>query len=98
MRLRHKRWQIPGIYGQPKGHRGQSGSSQGSYRNTTTKNKKELQRLTGKLVALGRFIARFTDELRPFFLAIRKAEHTDGRTVAKTLSKRLSIVLCNHPS
>ncbi|RVW90531.1 Transposon Ty3-G Gag-Pol polyprotein [Vitis vinifera] len=36
------------------------------------RNKKELQRLTGKLVALGRFIARFTDELRPFFLAIRK--------------------------
>ncbi|RVW26677.1 Retrovirus-related Pol polyprotein from transposon 17.6 [Vitis vinifera] len=35
---------------------------------------KELQRLTGKLVALGRFIARFTNELRPFFLAIRKAE------------------------
>ncbi|RVW24143.1 hypothetical protein CK203_088728 [Vitis vinifera] len=38
------------------------------------RNKKELQRLTGKLVALGRFIARFTDELRPLFLAIRKAE------------------------
>ena len=37
------------------------------------RNKKELQRLTGKLVTLGRFIARFTDELRPFFLAIRKA-------------------------
>ena len=34
------------------------------------RSKKELQRLTGKLVALGRFIARFTDELRPFFLAI----------------------------
>ncbi|RVX18229.1 Transposon Ty3-I Gag-Pol polyprotein [Vitis vinifera] len=41
------------VYGQPKGHRGQSGSSQGSHRNTTTRNKKELQRLTGKLVALG---------------------------------------------
>ncbi|RVW98440.1 Transposon Tf2-2 polyprotein [Vitis vinifera] len=40
------------------------------------RNKKELQRLTGKLVALGRFIARLTDELRPFFLAIRKdGEH-----------------------
>ena len=36
------------------------------------RSQKELQRLTGKLVALGRFIARFTDELRPFFLAIRK--------------------------
>ncbi|RVW16771.1 Transposon Ty3-I Gag-Pol polyprotein [Vitis vinifera] len=32
-----------------------------------------FMRLTSKLVALGRFIARFTDELRPFFLAIRKA-------------------------
>ncbi|RVW51199.1 hypothetical protein CK203_084675 [Vitis vinifera] len=39
------------------------------------KNQKELQCLTGKLVtgklvALGRFITHFTDELRPFFLAI----------------------------
>ena len=37
---------------------------------TPPRSKKELQRLTGKLVALGRFIARFTNELRPFFLAI----------------------------
>ncbi|RVW24703.1 Retrovirus-related Pol polyprotein from transposon 297 [Vitis vinifera] len=51
------------------------------------RNKKELQRLTGKLVALGRFIARFTDELRPFFLAIRKLEHTDGRTVVRRFRK-----------
>ncbi|RVW31289.1 Transposon Tf2-12 polyprotein [Vitis vinifera] len=43
------------------------------------RNKKELQRLTGKLVALGRFIARFTEELRPFFLAIRKTG-TNGWT------------------
>ncbi|KAL6350407.1 hypothetical protein AAG906_004358 [Vitis piasezkii] len=37
------------------------------------RSKKELQHLTGKLVALGRFIVCFTDELRPLFLAIRKA-------------------------
>ncbi|RVW61661.1 Retrovirus-related Pol polyprotein from transposon 297 [Vitis vinifera] len=43
------------------------------------RNKKELQCLTGKLVALGHFIARFTDELRPFFLAIRKTG-TNGWT------------------
>ncbi|RVW23906.1 Transposon Tf2-2 polyprotein [Vitis vinifera] len=43
------------------------------------RNKKELQRLTGKLVALGRFIARFTDELRPFFLAYEKLERTGGQ-------------------
>ncbi|RVW83328.1 Transposon Tf2-12 polyprotein [Vitis vinifera] len=58
---------------EPKRHRSQPGSSQSSHGDTSSRNKKELQRLTGKLVALGRFIARFTDELRPFFLAIRKA-------------------------
>nr|CAN64106.1 hypothetical protein VITISV_030643 [Vitis vinifera] len=42
----------------------------------TLRNKKELQRLTGKLVALGRFIARFTDKLRPFFLVLGKASTT----------------------
>ncbi|RVW81081.1 Transposon Ty3-I Gag-Pol polyprotein [Vitis vinifera] len=63
------------------------------------RNKKELQRLTGKLVALGRFIARFTDELRPFFLAIRKAG-TQGWTeqLPKRVGKKLNIVLCIHPS
>ena len=34
-------------------------------------NKKELQCLIGKLVALWRFIARFTDKMKPFFLALR---------------------------
>ncbi|KAL6313496.1 hypothetical protein AAG906_005443 [Vitis piasezkii] len=33
--------------------------------------KKELQHLTGCLVALGRFIAHFTNKLRPFFLTLR---------------------------
>ena len=62
------------------------------------RNKKELQRLTGKLVALGRFIARFTDELRPFFLAIRKAGAHGWTDSCQTLWKGLNIVLCNHPS
>ena len=35
--------------------------------------KKEIQRLTGRLVALGRFISRFTDRLKPFFTTLRGA-------------------------
>ena len=42
----------------------------------TPSNKNELQRLTGKLVALGRFITRFIDKLRRFFLVLRKADMT----------------------
>ena len=40
----------------------------------TPRSKKELQRLTGKLVALRWFIAWFTNKLRPFFLVLRKAD------------------------
>lgn len=39
-------------------------------------NKKELQRLTGRVAALGRFIARFTDKLRSFFLTLKGASAT----------------------
>ena len=33
--------------------------------------KKGIQQLTGKLAALGRFISRFTDRLKPFFTTMR---------------------------
>ncbi|KAL6331247.1 hypothetical protein AAG906_009675 [Vitis piasezkii] len=74
-----------------------AGSSQSDHGNTLPGTKKELQRLTCKLVALGRFIARFTDELRPFFLAMKSGVQgwTDG---CRKLSKKLSIVLCDHLS
>ena len=35
--------------------------------------RKEVQQLTGRLAALGRFISRFTDRLKPFFAALRGA-------------------------
>ena len=38
--------------------------------------KKKLQCLTDRLVALGRFIARFTDKLRSFFLMLRATNVT----------------------
>lgn len=40
------------------------------------KSKKELQRLTCKLVVLGRLIAQFIDKLRPFFLVLKEANKT----------------------
>ena len=33
--------------------------------------KKELQRLMSRLASLGRFITRFTDKLKPFFLTLK---------------------------
>ena len=35
--------------------------------------KKEIQRLTGRLAALGCFISRFTDRMKPFFTTLRGA-------------------------
>ena len=37
----------------------------------TPSSKKGIQQLTGRLAALGRFISRFTDRLKPFFTTLR---------------------------
>ena len=39
--------------------------------------KKGIQQLTGRLVALGRFISRFTDRLKPFFTTLRGASRAE---------------------
>ena len=39
--------------------------------------KKEIQQLTGRLVALGRFISRFTNRLKPFFTTPRGASRAE---------------------
>ncbi|RVW17446.1 hypothetical protein CK203_085511 [Vitis vinifera] len=92
-------WQISGIYVSQRGIEVSPDQVKAVMETPPPRNKKELQRLTGKLVALGRFIARFTDELRPFFLAIRKAGTQGWTDNAKTRCwKELNIVLCIHPS
>ena len=61
------------------------------------RSKKELQRLMGKLVALGRFIACFTNELRPFFLAIRKVGTNGWTDSCQSAFKKLNTTSRNHP-
>ena len=39
--------------------------------------KKEIQQLNGQLAALGRFISRFTDRLKPFFTTLRGASRAE---------------------
>ncbi|RVX07589.1 hypothetical protein CK203_025149 [Vitis vinifera] len=73
MRLWRKCWQISGFMVSQRGIEVSPDQVKAVMETPPPRSKKELQRLTGKLVALGRFIARFIDELRPFFLAIRKA-------------------------
>ncbi|RVW75639.1 Transposon Ty3-G Gag-Pol polyprotein [Vitis vinifera] len=66
-----ERRQVLGVYGHSKGDRSQSGSNQSYHGDIRPSSKKELQRLIGRLVTLGCFIARFTDKLRPFFLVLK---------------------------
>ena len=42
----------------------------------TPRYRKEVQQLTGRLAALGWFISRFTDRLKPFFSTLRGANRT----------------------
>ncbi|RVW72958.1 Transposon Ty3-I Gag-Pol polyprotein [Vitis vinifera] len=64
-----------------------------------SRSKKELQRLTGKLVAIRRFIAHFIDELRLFFLAIRKPLPGEKLYMYLAVSEwAISVVLFRCPS
>ena len=42
-------------------------------------NTKEIQRLTGRIVALSRFVSRSNDKCQPFFQVLKKAFHWDAR-------------------
>ena len=42
----------------------------------TPSTRKGVQQLTGRLVAMGRFISRFTDQLKPFFTMLKGAKQT----------------------
>ena len=42
----------------------------------TPTSRKGVQQLTGRLVALGRFISRFTDRLKSFFTTLKGAKQT----------------------
>ena len=44
-----------------------------------TSNTKEIQRLTGRIAALSRFISRSNDKCRPFFQVLKKAFHWDDQ-------------------
>ena len=54
-------------------------------KNPAPTNKKEMQRVTGRLATLGLFIACFTNKLRLFFTTLRGA-HTFGWTDECTYS------------
>ena len=43
----------------------------------TPTSSKGVQQLTGRLAALGRFISRFTNRLKPFFTTLKGAKQTD---------------------
>ena len=64
---------------------------------STPKSKKELQRLTSKLLALGRFIARFTDKLRPFFLVLKEAGETEWMENCLSAFKEIKHYLTQAP-
>ena len=42
-------------------------------------NTKEIQRLTGRIAALSRFVSKSSDKCRPFFQVLKKAFHWDAK-------------------
>ncbi|RVW26312.1 Retrovirus-related Pol polyprotein from transposon 17.6 [Vitis vinifera] len=64
---------------------------------STSSCKNELQCLTGCLVALGRFIARFTDKLRLFFLTLKRANAIERTSDYEQAFKDIKCYLTQPP-
>ncbi|KAL2480311.1 Uncharacterized protein Adt_33277 [Abeliophyllum distichum] len=79
MHLRSCLWKFLKLHGQPKGHRGQYRKYQGIDRNEVARRPKDVQCLTGRMVALIRFVSKATDKCLPFFKILKggnvKARH-----------------------
>ena len=59
--------------------------------------KKEIQRLTGRLAALGRFISRFTDRLKPFFATLRGTSRVEWNEERDQALKAIKQYLAEPP-
>ena len=62
------------LYGDLEGDRGQSYSTQSYMDSQIPTSKKGVQQLTGRVIALGRFISCFTDHIKPFFITLKGAK------------------------
>ena len=77
MCIRSKFGQIPRLYGDLERHGGIEANPiqlKAIMDSQVPTSRKGVQRLTGQLAALGRFISRFTNRLRPFFITLRRAK------------------------
>ena len=71
MRLRGQREPILGLHGNLEGHRSQPAQLKAILESPAPSSRKEVKQLTGWLAALGRFISRFIDRLKPFFVTLK---------------------------
>ena len=77
MCLRGQRRPIPWFYGDSKGIEANPAQLKAILQSPVPTSKKGIQQLTGRLVALGRFISRFMDRLKPFFTTLRGANRAE---------------------
>ena len=65
--------QVLGIHGVPEGDRSKLGESTGHHRYASPRTVKEVQKLTGRIAALNRFVSKATDKCLPFFKTLKRA-------------------------
>ncbi|KFK23034.1 hypothetical protein AALP_AAs55118U000100, partial [Arabis alpina] len=64
---------------------------------SSPKSKREVQRLTGRVAALNRFISRSTDKCLPFYDTLRKNKNFEWTEKCKDAFRQLKKYLASHP-
>ncbi|XP_013739457.3 uncharacterized protein LOC106442301 [Brassica napus] len=88
-------WQVPRVHRNPPGNRGQPGANQGYSLNPFPKNVEEVQKLTGTMATLSRFISRLSDKSHIFFGTLKNPKDFElmgeGESAPQELKSYLTI-------
>ena len=79
MCLRSISWKIPGFHSQHRGIEANPDKIKAVLDMPSPSGIKEVQRLTGKIAALSRFVSRASDKFQPFFQVLKKAFQWDTK-------------------
>ncbi|KAL0457807.1 UNVERIFIED_CONTAM: hypothetical protein Slati_0407900 [Sesamum latifolium] len=86
-----------GIHGDPTRYQGQPSQDQGHPGHGTPTNITEVQRLTGRIVALSRFISKSAKKGLPFFKILRKGNNFEWTEECQRAFEELKAYLVKLP-
>ena len=97
MDVRGSLWRVPRLLGDRKSNRSQPKADRSARRCSTPRSVREVQRLTGKIAALNRFISISTDRYLPFYKLLKGNKKFEWNIECDSALKELKTYISEPP-